>query len=941
MPDEHIRLVHASGECEIDLARRELRVLGAPVPVGGRAFEVIEILARSAGEIVTKDELMDRIWPGAIVTENTLQVHAVAIRKALGPHRNLLKTESRRGYRLLGDWTVSRDGAAKPPAGVQRMRIAGESPVTNFPVPVTRLIGRKAAVERLRDLMSAHRAVTLTGPGGIGKTSLALKAARGVVGEYADGGWLVELASLSDPALVPTTVAGVLRPGVLPNVVTPDALAGAIRDRNLLLVLDNCEHLIAAVAELAETLIAFCPHITIVATSREGLRIRGEHVWRVPPLEVPAAGQRDAAEILGHSAVELFIARARELDVDIAGNANHVRAIAAICRHLDGIPLAIEFAAARAASLGIEQVASTLQDRFVLLAAGRRTALPRHRTLRATFDWSYQLLNEAERDLLRRLAIFAGPFSLDAARAVATEGTSHAEIADGVAGLVGKSLVFRTADPAGAEFRLLETTRIYAMDRLVESGAFARVARLHATYFLTMLAQHDDEQRSKPGDEHLAASRRRAEEVHGALEWAFSSTGDSAIGLALTLAAEPLWFELFQMATARLRVEQALSHADAGSDVEMRLRIASGRTLWHSDPESDAIEPAFARALEIASLTGAADVQTQALWGMWAARRGHGDYRAALDMAHRYAEAAANAGNVGAMHLGDRILAITHHLMGGQATARKFAERALGQPHDFDPASGTGFQVETPAAIGSLLARILWLSGFPDQAKRAADEAVAAAATSGHAFSMCYAITLGVMQVALWTGDLTEARRLFDQLVAYADGIPRMERRVRAFARVLELRNGDENQALIASFIEAHWDPALIPPFAELDSGADIRMPLAREEPIDAIWNTPEVLRVDAELLLRRAASGAVAAAEPKLLRALEIAQEQSAPAWELRAAMTLARLWQRHGRAMEARDLLAGTYRKFAEGFGTGDLIRAADMMMEFESAVHFDRAR
>ena len=211
MPDEHIRLVHASGECEIDLARRELRVLGAPVPVGGRAFEIIEVLAQSAGELVTKNELMNRVWPGAIVMENTLHVHTTAVRKALGPYRSLLKTVSGRGYRLLGDWTVRRHDAAKPPVGLQRMRVDGESPVTNFPAPVTRLIGRTAAVAQLRDLVSAYRVVTLTGPGGIGKTSLALKVARGIVGEFADGGWLVELASLSDPALVPTVTADALR----------------------------------------------------------------------------------------------------------------------------------------------------------------------------------------------------------------------------------------------------------------------------------------------------------------------------------------------------------------------------------------------------------------------------------------------------------------------------------------------------------------------------------------------------------------------------------------------------------------------------------------------------------------------------------------------------------------------------------------------------------
>ena len=318
MPSEDIRPVYAADVCEIDLARRELRVLGSPVPVGGRAFEIIEVLAQSAGELVTKDELIDRIWPGAIVTENTLQVHAVAIRKALGPYRNLLKTESRRGYRLLGDWTVQRHDAARHPVGLQPVRIGGENPVTNFPATVTRLIGRSAAVARLRDFISAYRLVTLTGPGGIGKSTLALKAARGVVGEFADGGWLVELASLSDPTLVPTAVAGVLRLGLGPNTVTSEIVARAIGDKRLLLVLDNCEHLVEAVATLAETLLAYCPRTTIVATSREILRIQGEHVWRVPPLDVPAAEQIEMAGILGHSAVELFIARARELGADVS-----------------------------------------------------------------------------------------------------------------------------------------------------------------------------------------------------------------------------------------------------------------------------------------------------------------------------------------------------------------------------------------------------------------------------------------------------------------------------------------------------------------------------------------------------------------------------------------------------------------------------------------------
>jgi hypothetical protein len=271
--------------------------------------------------------------------------------------------------------------------------------------------------------------------------------------------------------------------------------------------------------------------------------------------------------------------------------------------------------------------------------------------------------------------------------------------------------------------------------------------------------------------------------------------------------------------------------------------------------------------------------------------------------------------------------------MGHQTVAGEFAARALRQAHHFDPRSGFGFQVETPAAMASLLARILWLTGFPDQANVAASEAVAAAAKSGHSFSLCYAISQGGLPVALWTGDMGEARRLFELLVAHAGGMPRMELRVSAFARLLKLRDGDEDEALIASFIESHGDPGLIPPFAALDRNAEIAVPLPREEPIDATWNTPELLRVDAELLLWHAAPGAVGAAEAKLLRALEIAREQSALSWELRAAMSLAQLWRHHRRATEARDLLAGTYRKFSEGFGTSDLIRARNIITEFES--------
>ncbi|HUB98166.1 MAG TPA: winged helix-turn-helix domain-containing protein, partial [Stellaceae bacterium] len=398
-------LVYACEQWEIDLGRRELRSRGTPVPLGSRAFEIVTVLVQAASELVTKDHLMERVWPGATVGEATIHVHISAVRKALGSGRGLLKTASGRGYRLLGSWTPLEQAGAAAPVAAPPTQATGAPPPNNFPPVVTRLVGRSAAAQIVRDLVSAYRAVTLTGPGGIGKTSLAIKAVRYLLPDFEDGGWIVELASLSDPDLVPSTVAGVL--GLkLGREISAESVARIVGEKHLLLVLDNCEHLIDAVANLAETMIRLCPRTTILATSREVLRIDGETVYRVPPLDVPAPEEEAPDLIMGHSAGELFIARAKSLDAGFSPRREDLASIGAICRRLSGTPLAIEFAAARAAVLGVRQVAMGLHDRFALLTAGRRTALPRHRTLRAALDWSHELLPAEEQRLLRRLAIF-------------------------------------------------------------------------------------------------------------------------------------------------------------------------------------------------------------------------------------------------------------------------------------------------------------------------------------------------------------------------------------------------------------------------------------------------------------------------------------------------------------------------------------------------------
>jgi non-specific serine/threonine protein kinase len=517
-PAQHSSVVYECGKWEIDLAQCELRACGLPVALGSRAFQVVETLVRSAGDLVTKDDLISRVWRGAIVEEHTLQVHISAIRKALGVDRGMVKTASGRGYRLLGRWTVRQDRTSVEPVDIEPTRMLAQPSLTNLPVAGSDLIGRTTAVRQLRDLLSAYRAVTLTGPGGIGKTALALEVARGLFPTFEGDRWVVDVVSLSDPGLVPSAVASVLGLRLGGSEISSHSVACAIDGKKLLLLLDNCEHVVDAVAELAEALVHVCPRVSILATSREVLRIEGEYVYRVPSLEVPPQHPPNAHDVIEYSAVQLFIARTNALDSSFFARDEILTTIATICRRLDGIPLAIEFAAARAAAIGVRQVASRLHDRFRLLTSGRRRALPRHRTLRATLDWSYELLPDAEKRLLRRLAVFVAGFTLEDATAIASDsGNDTSAVLEGIANLVEKSLVALDASAPDDRWQLYETIRAYALERLVDSGEADQINRRHAEFYPALLEQAEAEWEMRPTAEDFVKFGKHLGNLRAAL----------------------------------------------------------------------------------------------------------------------------------------------------------------------------------------------------------------------------------------------------------------------------------------------------------------------------------------------------------------------------------------------------------------------------------------
>jgi predicted ATPase/DNA-binding winged helix-turn-helix (wHTH) protein len=463
----------------IDVRPTERRVLvgGRSAPLGGRAFDVLVALIERRDRVVGKDELLELAWPGLVVEENNLQVQVSTLRRILGP--DAIATVSGHGYRFTLEPDESDDAVPAAPA-VRRH---------NLPALLTRFIGREREKREVSELLAASPLVTLTGFGGTGKTRLALEVAAGAAGGYADGAWLVELASLTDPRLVPQAVAAVLGvkegkgksgQGVL------DALVAHTRDRRLLLVLDNCEHLTDACARLARALLESNPRLGILATSREALRLAGEAVYPLSPLAVSELGRGAGAEAVARNdAARLFVDRATAAQPGFRLTEATAGAVAEICRRLDGIPLALELAAARVRALPVESIAGRVGERLRLLAKGDPTALPRQQTLRALIDWSHDLLADEERIVLRRLAAFAGSWTVEAAEAVvAGDGIEESAVLELVVALAEKSLV--VPDHDGGRFGLLDTVREYALERLEASGESAAVRSRHLAWFLAL-----------------------------------------------------------------------------------------------------------------------------------------------------------------------------------------------------------------------------------------------------------------------------------------------------------------------------------------------------------------------------------------------------------------------------------------------------------------------
>ncbi len=478
-------LVHGQyffGKCEVRLAERVLLVDGKPAAIGARAFDLLLVLIERRDRLVDKDELFDLVWPGVIVEENNLQVQVCKLRKHLGTQA--ITTLPGRGYRFtaaLTETPAANDSCLPAPCP------------TNLAAELPPLFGRDQELATLSALLNSHRLVTLVGAAGIGKTRLALAAAHAALRDpaylannaFAEGVWFIELAALRDGALIVSTVAGALHITLGAGTALA-AMVEKLQSSRMLLVLDNCEHLLADVAVLVEALLRAAPNTRIIATSQEALKIADEQVWRLDTLALPAHDTLDDARLAG--AVMLFEARASAADPEFALTETNVAAVVDLCRHLDGIALAIELAAARIPLLGVDGLRARLGERLRLLTNGSRLAPPRHRTLCAALEWSHALLTPPQQIVFRRLGVMAGSFALEAAQQIAADATiDEWAVLDHLGALVDKSLVAVDTDSTGAvRYRLLESMRHFALRALESSGEAATMRARHLDFYLHM-----------------------------------------------------------------------------------------------------------------------------------------------------------------------------------------------------------------------------------------------------------------------------------------------------------------------------------------------------------------------------------------------------------------------------------------------------------------------
>lgn len=911
---------------------------GDPVRIGSRAFDILTLLVSRQGEIVSKNEFFEICWPGIFVHEATLKVHVVALRRALaeGGEEAYVVTVPSRGYRFVARVTVKR-GEQSTPSPVPPV-----FKTRKLPKP-TLAIGRAGEISRIASAVLKARCVTVVGPGGVGKTTVAVAVAHQEFSNYADGIAFIDLSTVGDPQYALAAIAA----GVGARQSSEDTLTeitDLLTGREMLVILDNCEHLSLTVASIVNHMLEALPAVKFLATSREPLRTALEQIYRLPTLAVPAERNVTAAEAMDFPAVQLFVARAGGSEKYVLADAD-APLVSAICHRLDGIALAIELAASKATALGISTLLTLLEQRFLSLSNGDRSVPMRQQTLIATLDWSYRLLSDDEAALLRWLSVFAGRFQLPdvIAMSEAAGFDTHQAIAT-LERLVSRSVIYAEYLEGSLSYRFLESTRAYALEKLGDADALDGALEHHARHTLTMFERAAKEQAWRPKLEWMTEYADRVDDLRNALSWAFSIKGDRMLGVRLTAAGIPLWAELSSVAEMQSRVERAIIAAkdigDCPPDLVMRLIGARALGMHFGQQLDPMTEAAWIDCYRVGVELDKPEYQLHGLWGLAAylihvGRALEGIVK--LDLFLGLAEAQSDWAAVSEGH---RMKAMAELYLGRIGSAKRRLENiARHHQSPTDPVNFSRFQSERGVHIMCSFAVVLCIAGDPDRAGRVARSAVERAEATGHIVSQSNTLAVSAIPVAVWSGDLDGADQYIERLEENGrkEDIGIWQQACRFFKAAVRAKRHEPGAAgemkirlmeLIAAGnlvrLPMHYSMVAEALFMEdrIEEAKEHLAEasrLAREQ--TATWCLPELFRIQGLLELR---AGRPEGAESLLKLAIEKADEIEAATLELRAVLALSTILDEAGRFSEELQLLQTTCGKFEPDAAFPDILQA-----------------